>query len=98
MRTLKIMLVMSGIINIVAAVFLVVYSYIENSTDSVNVEMLSDGIGFVVFAIIQSFAVSTAGLTAVCLDWDTGRPLLFSVISGFIVFGLAVFWIAFWSV
>lgn len=97
---MKKILLISGIINSLATLYLLIYTAIEftnNNNNNTQYDLLNIGLYFILISLLQGFIINIIGLVNIN-KLKNKYTLIFSISSYLITLILFVFWIAFWSI
>lgn len=94
---MKKIILISGIINSLAALYLLIYTVIEFTNNSMQYDLLNIGLYFILLSLLQGFIINIIGLVNIN-KLKNKYILIFSISSYLISLLLFIFWIAFWSI
>ncbi len=94
---MKKILLISGIINSLAALYLLIYTAIEFMNNNIQYDLLNIGLYFILISLLQGFIINIIGLVNIN-KLKNKYILIFSISSYLISLLLFIFWIVFWSI
>ena len=94
---MKKIILISGIINSLAVLYLLIYTVIEFTNNSIQYDLLNIGLYFILLSLLQGFIINIIGLVNIN-KLKSKYILIFSISSYLISLLLFIFWIAFWSI
>lgn len=94
---MKKILLISGIINSLTALYLLVYTAIEFTNNNIQYDLLNIGLYFILISLLQGFIINIIGLVNIN-KLKNKYTLIWSISSYLISLLLFIFWIAFWSI
>ena len=94
---MKKILLISGIINSLAALYLLIYTAIEFTNNNTQYDLLNIGLYFILISLLQGFIINIIGLVNIN-KLKNKYTLIWSISSYLISLLLFIFWIAFWSI
>lgn len=94
---MKKILLISGIINSLAALYLLIYTAIEFTNNNIQYDLLNIGLYFILISLLQGFIINIIGLVNIN-KLKNKYTLIWNISSYLISLLLFIFWIAFWSI
>lgn len=94
---MKKILLVSSIINSLAALYLLIYTAIEFINNNIRYDLLNIGLYFILISLFQGFIINIIGLVNIN-KLKNKYTLIWSISSYLISLLLFIFWIAFWSI
>lgn len=94
---MKKILLVSSIINSLAALYLLIYTANEFINNNIRYDLLNIGLYFILISLFQGFIINIIGLVNIN-KLKNKYTLIWSISSYLISLLLFIFWIAFWSI